>query len=471
MDVVRIGLLGLGNVGSGVWKILNDNSAEIAEKVGARLEIARVLVRDPDKERRVSVPRGLLTTDAESIVNDPSIPIIVETIGCPGQDTGLARDYMLCALSAGKHVITANKEVLARHGRELRGAVKSGGGLYYEGAVAGGIPVVKVFKEALAGNKVLSLMGIINGTTNYILTQMSQEGADFQQVLSMAQSLGYAEQDPSSDVDGHDAAYKLALLASIAFGHDVQVEDVFHEGISQIQLEDLRYAAELGYTVKLLAIARRGGPSGGSTADGSNTADGGISGNAGSVNSAGSVRSAGASRGGDANSVELRVHPTMIPRSHPLASVSGAFNAVFIRGDAVGDLMLYGMGAGMMPTGSAVVADCIDAAHNLLRGVSPPREVRSNHVHVKSVHGIESRYYVRVLVVDRPGVMAAIASEFGRAQVSIESLIQKGRGQDPVSVVFVTHSAREQSMRDALRQIESLDVVHSIASVIRVEAE
>ena len=182
-------------------------------------------------------------------------------------------------------------------------------------------------------------------------------------------------------------------------------------------------------------------------------------------------RSAGASRGGDANSVELRVHPTMIPRSHPLASVSGAFNAVFIRGDAVGDLMLYGMGAGMMPTGSAVVADCIDAAHNLLRGVSPPREVRSNHVHVKSVHGIESRYYVRVLVVDRPGVMAAIASEFGRAQVSIESLIQKGRGQDPVSVVFVTHSAREQSMRDALRQIESLDVVHSVASVIRVEAE
>lgn len=459
MDVVRIGLLGLGNVGSGVWKILNDNSAEIAEKVGARLEIARVLVRDPDKERRVSVPRGLLTTDAESIVNDPSIPIIVETIGCPGQDTELARDYMLCALSAGKHVITANKEVLARHGRELRGAVKSGGGLYYEGAVAGGIPVVKVFKEALAGNKVLSLMGIINGTTNYILTQMSQEGADFQQVLSMAQSLGYAEQDPSSDVDGHDAAYKLALLASIAFGHDVQVEDVFHEGISRIQLEDLRYAAELGYTVKLLAIARRGGPSGGSTADG------GISGNGGTVNSA------GAGRGGDANSVELRVHPTMIPRSHPLASVSGAFNAVFIRGDAVGDLMLYGMGAGMMPTGSAVVADCIDAAHNLLRGVSPAREVRSNHVRVKSVDEIESRYYVRVLVVDRPGVMAAIASEFGRAQVSIESLIQKGRGQDPVSVVFVTHSAREQSIRDALRQIESLDVVHSIASVIRVEAE
>ena len=430
MDAVKIGLLGLGNVGSGVWKILNDNAGEIAQKVGARLEIARVLVHDPDKGRKVSVPRGLLTTDADSVVSDPDIPIIVETIGCPGQDSELARDYMLSALGAGKHVITANKEVLAKYGRELRGAVTEGGGLYYEGAVAGGIPVVKVFKEALAGNRVLSLMGIINGTTNYILSRMSQEGSDFEEVLRMAQSLGYAEQDPASDVDGHDAAYKLALLASIAFAHDVQVEDVFREGISRIRLEDLCYAAELGYAVKLLAIARR-----------------------------------------DDDGVELAVHPTMIPRSHPLASVGGAFNAVFIQGDAVGDLMLYGMGAGMMPTGSAVVADCIDAAHNLIRKVSPPREVRFNHVRVKPMDETESRYYVRVLVVDRPGVMAAIASEFGRAQVSIESLIQKGRGQDPVSVVFVTHRARERDMQDALRGIRALGVVHSIASVIRVEAE
>jgi len=430
VDAVKIGLLGLGNVGSGVWKILNDNAGEIAQKVGARLEIARVLVHDPDKGRKVSVPRGLLTTDADSVVSDPDIPIIVETIGCPGQDTELARDYMLSALRAGKHVITANKEVLAKHGRELRGAVTDCGGLYYEGAVAGGIPVVKVFKEALAGNRVLSLMGIINGTTNYILSRMSQEGSDFEEVLRMAQSLGYAEQDPASDVDGHDAAYKLALLASIAFGHDVQVEDVFREGISRIRLEDLCYAAELGYVVKLLAIARR-----------------------------------------DDHGVELAVHPTMIPHSHPLASVGGAFNAVFIQGDAVGDLMLYGMGAGMMPTGSAVVADCIDAAHNLIRKVSPPREVRFNHVRVKPMDETESRYYVRVLVVDRPGVMAAIASEFGRAQVSIESLIQKGRGQDPVSVVFVTHRARERDMQDALRGIRALGVVHSIASVIRVEAE
>ncbi|MBP7868756.1 MAG: homoserine dehydrogenase [Firmicutes bacterium] len=430
MDAVKIGLLGLGNVGSGVWKILNDNADEIARKVGARLEIARVLVHDPDKGRKVSVPRGLLTTDPGIVIDDPDIPIIVETIGCPGQDAELARDYMLSALRAGKHVITANKEVLAKHGRELRGAVTDGGGLYYEGAVAGGIPVVKVFKEALAGNRMLSIMGIINGTTNYILSRMSQEGLGFEEVLRMAQSLGYAEQDPTSDVDGHDAAYKLALLASIAFGHDVQVEDVFREGISRIKLEDLCYASELGYAVKLLAIARR-----------------------------------------DDGGVELAVHPTMIPQAHPLASVGGAFNAVFIQGDAVGDLMLYGMGAGMMPTGSAVVADCIDAAHNLIRKVSPPREVRFNHVRVKPMDETQSRYYVRVLVVDRPGVIAAIASEFGRAEVSIESLIQKGRGQDPVSVVFVTHRARERDMQDALRQIRALDVVHSIASVIRVEAE
>lgn len=433
MDAVKIGLLGLGNVGGGVWKILNDNADEIAEKVGARLEIAKIAVHDPDKARRVRVSRGLLTTDADSVVNDPDIRIIVEAIGCPGQDTGLARDYMLSALRAGKHVITANKEVLARHGRELRQAVTDGGGLYYEGAVAGGIPVVKVFKEALAGNRVVSLMGIINGTTNYILSRMSQEGSGFDEVLRMAQSLGYAEQDPTSDVDGYDAAYKLALLASIAFGHDVQVEDVFREGISGIKPQDLCYAAELGYAVKLLAIARRDGR--------------------------------------DGDSVELAVYPAMIPHSHPLAAVRGAFNAVFIRGDAVGDLMLYGMGAGMMPTGSAVVADCIDAAHNLIRRVSPPREVRSNHVRVKPIDEIQSRYYVRVLVVDRPGVMAAIASEFGRAQVSIESLIQKGRGQDPVSVVFVTHRACERDMQDALRNIGALDVVHSIASVIRVEAE
>ena len=410
MNVVKIGLLGLGNVGCGTWLTLTTNSSSIVARAGVKLEVAGIAVRDLNKRRLASPPAELLTTDALSLIDDPSIPIIVETIGCPHQDTRIARDFMLRALAAGKHVVTANKEVLAKHGRELRAAVGASGGLYYEGAVAGGIPVVKVFRESLAGNTVTSIMGIINGTTNYILTRMSREGSPFDEVLRAAQELGYAEQDPSSDVDGHDAAYKLALLCSMAIGAEVNVEDIFREGISGIAPEDLHYAAELGYTVKLLAIARR-----------------------------------------DGGSVELRVHPTMIPSSHPLASVGGAFNAVFIQGDAVGDLMLYGMGAGMMPTGSAVVADCIDAAINIARGVSPVPDRREQRCTLKPMDDGVSGYYVRVQVVDEPGVRAALASEFGRAGVSIESLIQKGRGQDPVSVVFVTHAARERSVQEALR--------------------
>lgn len=429
MDVVKIGLLGLGNVGGGTWLTLTTNSSSIAARAGVRLEVAGIAVRDVHKQRLASPPAELLTTDALSLIDDPTIPIIVETIGCPHQNTHVARDFMLRALAAGKHVVTANKEVLAKHGRELRAAVGTSGGLYYEGAVAGGIPVVKVFREALAGNSVMSIMGIINGTTNYILTRMSREGSNFGEVLRAAQELGYAEQDPSSDVDGHDAAYKLALLSSMAIGAEVDVEDVFREGIAGITPEDLHYAAELGYTVKLLAIARR-----------------------------------------DGGAVELRVHPTMIASSHPLASVGGAFNAVFIQGDAVGDLMLYGMGAGMMPTGSAVAADCIDAAINVARGVSPVPDRRERHCTVKPMDDVVCCYYVRVQVVDRPGVMAALASEFGRAGVSIESLIQKGRGQDPVSVVFVTHAARERDVQNALRGVRSLDVVSSVASVIRVAA-
>lgn len=429
MNVVKIGLLGLGNVGCGTWLTLTTNSSSIVARAGVKLEVAGIAVRDLNKRRLASPPAELLTTDALSLIDDPSIPIIVETIGCPHQDTRIARDFMLRALAAGKHVVTANKEVLAKHGRELRAAVGASGGLYYEGAVAGGIPVVKVFRESLAGNTVTSIMGIINGTTNYILTRMSREGSPFDEVLRAAQELGYAEQDPSSDVDGHDAAYKLALLCSMAIGAEVNVEDIFREGISGIAPEDLHYAAELGYTVKLLAIARR-----------------------------------------DGGSVELRVHPTMIPSSHPLASVGGAFNAVFIQGDAVGDLMLYGMGAGMMPTGSAVVADCIDAAINVARGVSPVPDRREQRCTLKPMDDVVSCYYVRVQVVDEPGVMAALASEFGRAGVSIESLIQKGRGQDPVSVVFVTHAARERSVQEALRGVRALDVVHSVASVIRVVA-
>lgn len=429
MDPINIGLLGLGNVGSGVWEILQRSSEQVAGRAGGALQIAGILVRNPDKPRSVAVPRSLLTTDAWSLINNPQIPIIVENIGCSGGSTEPARSYILAALKAGKHVVTANKEVLAKHANELYSALHEGrGGLYFEAAVAGGIPIVKAFKESLAANRVKALMGIINGTTNYMLTRMSREKLDFASVLAEAQRLGYAEPDPTSDVEGHDAAYKLAILASIAFEADIDVADVYREGITRITPEDLQYAEELGLVVKLLAIAKN-----------------------------------------DNGNIEVRVHPTMIPATHPLANVNDVFNAIFVQGDAVGDLMFYGRGAGTMPTGSAVVADCIDAAQNLRRGVSAPLNGHRRRCTLKPISDTVARYYINIRVVDRPGVLAAIAAVFGQAEVSIESMIQKGRREDPVSLVFVTHSVAERNVRAALDKALQLSVVREIANVIRVE--
>jgi homoserine dehydrogenase len=297
LDPIKVGLLGLGNVGSGVWEILQRNSEQIARRAAGSLEVAGVLVRSIDKPRQVVVPRSLLTTDAWSLINDPEIPIIIETIGCSGGTTEPARSYIIAALKAGKHVVTANKEVLAKHANELYAALAEGrGGLYFEAAVAGGIPIIKAFKESLAANKTQTLMGIINGTTNYMLTRMANESLSFADVLADAQRLGYAEPDPTSDVEGDDAAYKLAILASIAFEADIDVNQVYREGITKITPEDLAYAEQLGFVVKLLAIAKS-----------------------------------------DGDAIEARVHPTMIPAKHPLASVNDVFNAVFVQGDAVGD--------------------------------------------------------------------------------------------------------------------------------------
>lgn len=431
MDSIRLGLLGLGNVGSGVWRILQKNGEQVARRAGGPLEIAGVLVRDLNKPRSIDVPAELLTTDADSLLNDPSIPIVVETIGCSGDDTEPARSYILRALNAGKHVVTANKEVVAKHAAELYAAVTKGnGGLYFEGSVAGGIPIIKAFKESLAANQVQALMGIINGTTNYMLTRMTREGTCFDAVLADAQANGYAEPDPTSDVEGHDAAYKLAILASIAFEADIDVATVYREGITRITPEDLQYAEELGLVVKLLAIAKN-----------------------------------------DDGAIEARVHPAMIPASHPLASVVDVFNAVFVQGDAVGDLMFYGRGAGTMPTGSAVVADCIDAAQNLRRGVSMPMNALRRPCTLRRIDDTASRFYIHIRVVDRPGVLAAIATVFGQSDVSIESVIQKGQRQDPVSLVFVTHRVIERNVRAALERIGRLPVVRDIANVIRVEGE
>ncbi len=423
--------MGLGTVGTGVYEVLASSSEQIARRSGGTVEIGRVLVKDPAKSRAVEIPTDLITTDADAMLQDESLDIIVELIGCPGGDTEPSRTYIERALSSGKHVVTANKEVLAKHGGELfRIAKEHSAGLYYEASVAGGIPIVKSIKECLVANELQTVMGIINGTTNYMLTKMSREGTSFDDVLAEAQRLGYAEADPTSDVEGHDAAYKLAILIRLAFETDIDVADVYCEGITQVTPDDMTYADELGYCVKLLAIAK-------SASDG----------------------------------VEARVHPTLIPKKHPLAAVNDVFNAVFVEGNAVGELMFYGRGAGKMPTASAVVADIVQAVQNIRRGVTgwingetAPRRILS------PLEGV-SKYYIHTKVVDTPGVLAQIAQAFGDNSVSIESVIQKGEGEDPVSLVFVTHRVVEKNVQAALERISLLPVVRSVANVIRVEGE
>lgn len=428
---IRLGVLGLGTVGTGVARILHESADQVATRAGGPLEVAGIAVRDPAKPRAIKIPPGLIGADPHSIIHDPSIPIVVELVGCPGGSVEPARTWILEALRLGKHVVTANKDVVAKHGPELlRTAKKYGGSLYFEAAVAGGIPIIKAMSEALVGNRIRSIMGIINGTTNYMLTKMSQYGSPFDEVLREAQAHGYAESDPTSDVEGYDAAYKLSILASIAFESEVPVKDVYTEGITRITPEDIKNAHELGYVIKLLAIAKRTG-----------------------------------------DHVEARVHPTFIPQRHPLAAVNDAFNAVYVEGDAVGDLMFYGRGAGMMPTASAVVADIVDAAHNVRRGVRGRLHVNGAPVPIAPIERTVSRYYINTKVVDRPGVLAGITTAFGENGVSLESVIQKGRRSDPVSLVFVTHEVQEANLSRALARIAHLPDVYSVANVIRVEGE
>lgn len=430
-STVRLGLMGLGTVGTGVYEILERHKEEIDRRAGGPIEIERVLVRDRAKRRSVTIPAGKVTTDPDELLRDEAIDVIVELIGCPGGSTEPAHRYIREALEAGKHVVTANKEVLAKHGAELHAlAQERGTGLYYEAAVAGGIPIVKPIKECLVANEIETIMGIINGTTNYMLTKMSQDGASFEEVLAEAKALGYAEADPTSDVEGYDAAYKLAILASLAFETHVGVEEIYCEGITKVTPEDMAYADELGYRIKLLAIAKRSG-----------------------------------------GAVEARVHPTMIPKSHPLAAVNDVFNAIFIEGDAVGELMFYGRGAGKLPTGSAVVADIVEAVQNLRRGVHGWLNGEKKSMTILSHREVVSRYYVHAKVVDTPGVLAQIAQAFGDHNVSIESVIQKGQGADPVSLVFVTHQVVEKNVQAALERIRLLPVVRSVANVMRVEGE
>jgi len=423
MDSVRVGLLGCGHVGSALVRLLDDNADLVESRAGVRVEVTRVAVRNLALERDVPLPAKQFTNAAEDVVADPDIDVVVELIG--GVEP--AHSLVTEALKSGKPVVTANKELIANVGKELfETAEGSGVDILFEAAVGGGIPLIRPLRESLAGDRIRRVIGIVNGTTNYILTRMSEDGSSFQDALAEAQSLGYAERDPTADVEGFDAASKAAIMASIAFGARVVAGDVYREGIAAVTADDIDSARELGYVVKLLAVAEE--------------------------------------LDGD---VAVRVHPAMVPVRHPLASVRDSFNALFIEGDAVGELMLYGRGAGGEPSASAVLGDLIDAAKNLVSGgrgatIGPLARRR-----IRPIDEVESQFYLLMEVADRPGVLAKIATEFGQHDVSIKSMQQKGIGDD-ARIIFVTHRAREADLRTTVHALRDVDVVHRVGSVVRV---
>ena len=423
---IRVGLLGCGHVGSALVRLMDDHAPIIEARAGAKLEITRVAVRNLAKERDVELPHERFTHDAEEVVTDPSVDVVVEVIG--GIEP--ARSLILAALERGKPVITANKELLANFGRELFTAAEDRGvDLLFEASVCGGIPLIRPLRESLAGDRIRRIMGIVNGTTNFVLTRMTESGSSFMEALAEAQTLGYAERDPTADVEGYDAAAKAAIIASIAFGTQVVAGDVYREGIADLTAQDIDSARDLGYVVKLLAIAE--------DVDGE---------------------------------VAVRVHPAMVPVRHPLASVKDSFNAVFIQADAVGDLMLYGRGAGGMPTASAVLGDLIDAAKNLAGGGRGATMGAVARKRIRPIDEMRSQFYVLVEVADRPGVLAAIASAFGAHGVSIKSMQQVGIAEE-ARLIFVTHKAKERDLEATMHDVRALDVVHKVGSILRVVGE
>ncbi|MCC5909437.1 MAG: homoserine dehydrogenase [Clostridiaceae bacterium] len=426
MKKIKIALLGIGTVGGGVWDILHMNKDEIVGNCGYEIEVGKILVRDVNKKRHDGIPKELFTSNYEDILQDEAIEIVVEVMG--GIEP--AKDYILRAIKNEKHVVTANKALLANHGCEiLTEAKKQGVHVYYEASVAGGIPIINTIKESLAGNKFKKIMGILNGTTNYILTKMTKQKVDFDTVLKEAQEKGYAEADPTADIEGYDAAHKLTILASLAFGKQVEFQQVYREGVTEIKPIDIQYAAELGYVIKLLGIAKE-----------------------------------------KEGVIELRVHPTFVPESHPLASVHDSFNAVFVKGNAVDDLMFYGRGAGDLPTGSAVVGDIIA----IIKGreniqIEEKQLFPQDNKRIMPMGDTESEYYVRLTVKDRPGVLGKIASLFGKHNVSLASVIQKGEGDPSVSLVFITHYTVEARVQRALEEINTMEEVVELGNLIRVE--
>lgn len=430
MKKVKIALLGLGNVGKGVVTILNENKEQIMKRSGYEVEIAKILVRDINKDRGIEVPAGSLTDNYDEILNDNEIKIVVEVMG--GVDP--AKEYIIKAMEANKHIVTANKMLLATNGDEIFEKADEKGVMFqYEASVAGGIPIINGINESLTANKVKNLYGIVNGTTNYILSKMELEDLSFDYVLKEAQEKGYAEADPTSDIEGFDAQYKLAILSSLAFGTKVNSEDVYREGITKINSIDMEYAKDFGMAIKLLAIAKE-----------------------------------------ENGELELRVHPTMIPETHPLANVYDSFNAVFINGNAVGDLMFYGRGAGSLPTGSAVVSDIIAILRSNIAIENPQPVVKNNlwDMKIKNMNEIESRYYIRITVNDKPGVLGQITTIFGSNKVSLKSVIQKGVKQEEntdVTLVLITHKTTEGLIMDSIDRLYDLKTIKSIDNIIRIE--
>jgi homoserine dehydrogenase len=439
MRRIPVGLLGLGNVGSGVVKLLQDNAQAIAARLGgATVEVRKIAVREADKPRLVDVDQKLLTTDIHAVVSDPEIEILVELIG--GEEP--ARGAVLGALAAGKHVVTANKALLAAHGEEVFAAAEAKGlDVYFEASVGGGVPIIRALREGLASDRVDALVGIVNGTSNFLLTQMAETGRAFDDILKEAQELGYAEADPSLDVDGWDAAHKLCVLVPLCFGVRVKVEQVLVEGLRGIEPIDLRYAQRFGYVLKPLVIARDHG-----------------------------------------DSVETRVHPTLIPERFMLASVNGVYNAVHVTSYALGSSLYYGRGAGMMPTAVAVVSDIIEVSRNLLAQSAGGGTLRRRSLalsagsarRIRAPGELETRYYLRFDVADRPGVLAQLAGILGEHGISIHQMVQEGGGRadgnndSPVMVVMTTHKAQEAAMQRALAQINALSVVASPTRLLRI---
>lgn len=420
-QIINIGILGLGNVGSSVIKLIRSNGRAITEKAGIDIRI----IKAADIIDRRSLAGAAFTKKASDVINDPEVSIVVETIG----GTKPALNYILSAIKTGKHIVTSNKEVIAKHGLEImKAASKAGVQVLFEGAVCGGIPILHPIRECLTANNIHEVYGIVNGTTNYILSKMTNDGISFEAALKQAQKKGFAESDPTMDIDGSDAAYKAAILAWVSSGSFIPVKDIYREGINGIAPEDIEYAKEIGYVIKLLAVIKLSG-----------------------------------------NEVEVRVHPTLVEKDHPLAKVSDDFNAVFIKTDAMGDAMFYGKGAGGLPTASSVLSDVIEITKGLSGCCGPqPYSPKPRKLRMKDIGEVRSRYYIRLEAPDKPGVLSGISGVFARKKVSIQEVVQKESKSASAQIVIILHENREKDIQDALKIIRKLPAVRKICSVIRV---